>query len=151
DSKAQTDPQLALTLGIAYMQANVPEKAETYLRRVVEARPNDADALYQYGKALGLLTKFSEAIENLKKARDLATGRSEIGLELAKTYERTKNDAEAGKRYDELVAKDDVSIETRAYAGKYYVRTNQIPKAGEQGNKIVAVDPDHAAGHYLKG
>ena len=151
DGKAQTDPQLAMTLGVAYLQQGNPEKAETYLRRVVEARPSDADALYEYGKTLGLLAKFADAIEQLKKARTLAPGRSEIGLELATTYERTKNDAEAGKLYDELVARDDASIETRAHAGKYYVRTNQIPKAGEQGTKIVAADRENAAGHYLKG
>ncbi len=149
--KATTDPQLAMTLGVAYLQSSQPEKAETLLRRVVEARPTDADALYQYGKALGLTGKLPDAVENLKKARELAPGRSEIGLELAITYERMKNDEAAGALYDELVAKDDASIETRSHAGKYYVRTKQLPKAGEQGVKIVALDPDHSAGHYLKG
>ncbi len=149
--KAATDPQLAMTLGVAYLQSGQPEKAETLLRRVVEARPTDADALYQYGKALGLTGKLGEAVDSLKKARDLAPGRAEIGLELAITFERMKNDDEAGKLYDLLVAKDDASIETRSHAGKFYVRTKQLPKAGEQGAKIVATDPDHAAGHYLKG
>ncbi|CAN5806271.1 hypothetical protein BH11MYX3_BH11MYX3_04120 [soil metagenome] len=148
--KAQTDPQLAMTLGVAYLQSGDPAKAEPWLRRVVEARNTDADALYQYGKALGLLGKFAEAIENLKKARELASARTEIGLELAITYERNKNDIEAGKLYDELVARDDATIETRAHAGKFYVRTKQIAKAGEQGTKIVAADPQHAAGHFLK-
>jgi tetratricopeptide (TPR) repeat protein len=151
DDKAQTDPQLAMTLGVAYLTTGDPDKAEPYLRRVVEARPTDADALYQYGKALGLLQKFPEAIEQLKKARELAPDRAEIGLELAITYERTKNDDEAGILYDKLVESDSASIETRAHAGKFYVRTGQIPKAGQQGSKIVKSDPEHAAGHYLKG
>ena len=149
--KAQTDPQLAMTLGIAYLQAGDPTKAEPWLRRVVEARASDPDALYQYGKALGLLGKLPEALENLKKARELASSRTEIGLELAITYERNKNDTEAGKLYDELVARDDATIEARAHAGKFYVRTKQIAKASEQGTKIVAADPQHAAGHFLKG
>ena len=149
--KASTDPQLAMTLGVAYLQSSQPDKAETLLRRVIEARPTDADALYQYGKALGLTGKLPEAVESLKKALELAPGRSEIGLELAITYERMKNDDAAGKLYDQLVIKDEASIETRSHAGKFYVRTRQLPKAGEQGAKIVAVDPEHAAGHYLKG
>ncbi|MBL0218505.1 MAG: tetratricopeptide repeat protein [Myxococcales bacterium] len=149
--KAMTDPQLAMTLGVAYLQSGDPTKAEPWLRRVVEARPTDADALYQYGRVLGLLAKFPEAIESLKKARDLAPGRSEIGLELAITYERTKSDGEAAKLYDELVARDDASLETRAHAGKFYVRMKRIGDAGKEGTKIVAADPDHAAGHYLKG
>ncbi len=149
--KAQTDPSLAMTLGVAYLQAGDPTKGEPWLRRVAEARTSDPDALYQYGKALGLLGKFSEAIESLKKARQLAAPRSEIGLELAITYERNKNEAEAGKLYDELVAREDATIETRAHAGKFYVRTKQVAKAGEQGTKIVAADPQHAAGHFLKG
>ena len=149
--KAQTDPQLAFTLGVAYLQNGDPAKAEPWLRKVTEARPTDADALYQYGKSLGLLTKFPEAVQALTKARELAPGRAEIGLELAITYERMKNDDAASKLYDELVAKDEASIETRAHAGKFYVRSGKIEKAGEQGTKIVAADNEHAAGHYLKG
>ncbi|MBA3461008.1 MAG: tetratricopeptide repeat protein [Deltaproteobacteria bacterium] len=148
--KAQDEPQLAFTLGVAYLQNGDPGKAESWLRKVTDARPTDADALYQYGKALGLLTKFNEAVPALTKARELAPGRAEIGLELAITYERMKNDAAAGKLYDELVAKEDAAIETRAHAGKYYVRTGKVEKAGEQGTKIVAADNEHAAGHYLK-
>ena len=151
DSKAEEDPQLALTLGVAYLKASNPEKAEGYLRRVVTARPTDADALFAYGKALGLLTKFTEAIEQLKKARDAAPDRSEIALELAITYERNKNDAAAGAIYEELTAKPDAAIETRARAGRYFVRTGQVAKGGEQGDLIVKADPEHAAGHYLKG
>ena len=149
--KAQTDPQLALTLGVAYLQSGDPNKAEPWLRRVVEARPTDGDALYQYGKVLSLLAKFPEAIEELKKARELTPDRLEVSLELARTYERTKNDAEAGAIYDVLVKRPEVSIEIRAHAGKYFARTSQLAKAGEEGTKILAVDPEHAAGHYLKG
>jgi tetratricopeptide (TPR) repeat protein len=127
------------------------DKAEGYLRRVVEARPTDADALYQYGRALGLLGNLDAAIASFEKARALAPGRAEIGLELALTYERNRADDSAGALFGELVARDDASLEARGRAGAFYVRTHQMSKAGEQGAKIVAQDPEHAAGHYLKG
>jgi len=148
---AHGDPQLALTLGNAYLQSGAPAKAEPWLRRVIAARPTDADALYQLGKVLRRLGKGDEAIELLRKARELEPLRQEIGTELARTFELTRRDVEAAELYGKLLAEADPSLELRGHAGKFFVRTGKLAEAGEQGEKILAVDRMNAAGHYLHG
>jgi tetratricopeptide (TPR) repeat protein len=148
---ARKDPQLALTLGMAYLQADDAPSSETWLRLAVEGRPTEVEGHYQLAKALAKRGTTDEAIAELQKAIELDPKRSEIGLELARTYEAAGRAAEAGALYGKLlVAANDPSIELRARAGRLFARTNQIEKAAEQGAKILAIEPGHPAGLYLK-
>ncbi len=146
---AYKDPQLALTLANAYLQSGAPAKAEPWLRRVLDARPKDADALYQLGKVLRKQGKGIDAVDKLTQAREIEPLRAEIGLELARTYELTLRDSEAGQLYIKLLADPDPSLELRGHAGKFFVRTGKLDAAGEEGKKILALDKSSAAGHYL--
>jgi len=146
---AYKDPQLALTLGNAYLQSGAPAKAEPWLRRVIDARPKDADALYQLGKVLRMQGKGIDAVDKLTQAREIEPLRAEIGLELARTYELTRRDPEASTLYTKLLQEPDPSLELRGHAGKFFVRTGKLTEAGEQGEKILALDKLSSAGHYL--
>jgi len=149
--RADRDPRLALTLGVAYLQAGDAAKAEPWLRRVAEARPDDAEARYQLGRALRTAGKYSEALEVLSIASNLDPVRSDTGVELARTYEALGRDADAGALYAKLLAGKEPSLLLRAWAGRYFARTGAIDQAREQGTRIIAVDPDNAAGLYLEG
>jgi tetratricopeptide (TPR) repeat protein len=150
-ANAEKDPQLALTLGTAYLQTNDAGKAETWLRRTLEARPNDTEAQFQLAKALARLGKHAEAIDGLKKALDLDPQRTEIGLELARTYEASARDADALALYDKLLAiTKEPSVELRARAGRFYARTQKFEQAGEQGAKILEAQAGHPTGLFLK-
>ena len=149
---ADKDPQLALTLGMAYLQANDPAKAEPWLYKVLAARPNDAEAQFQLAKALARLGKPEEALNRLKKAADLAPTRTEIGVEIALTYESAGQDELASKTYSQLLAKtQNPSIELRARAGRFFAKRGEIDKAAEQGEKILESDKNNSVGQYLNG
>jgi tetratricopeptide (TPR) repeat protein len=148
---AEQDPRIALTLGMAYLEEGDPAKAETWLRRVVAARPNDAEARYQLGRALLKAGKSNEALEALNAALAGDPSRADIGVELAAAYEALGRDAEAGARYTKLLAVKEPSLELRARAGRYFARIGAFDKAGEQGAKLVAADVHNAAGLYLLG
>ena len=149
--KANGDPALALTLGSAYLEAGVPAKAEPWLKKAAEARPKDPEAKFQLAKALTRLIRPDEAIEELRSAIELDPMRADIGLELAKTFEAAGRDPDAGAQYDALLATKDPAVELRARAGRFYARTNQLPKAIAQSTEILRLDPTNAAGYYLKG
>ncbi len=152
EANAGADPQLALTLGIAYVRTNDAAKAEPWLRKYVEARPEEPEGEYQLAKALGQLGQTDAAINRLIKARSMAPERSEIGIELARTYERADQDDKAAEVYEDLLKNTkDPGVELRARAGKFFARRGEIDKAAEQGAKILAVAPDHLIGKYLKG
>jgi tetratricopeptide (TPR) repeat protein len=118
---------------------------------VLTTRPSDADGLYHLGKVLTALGRGDQALDTLKQAQAAAPDRLEIGLELARTYELLKRDPDAGQLYLKLLSVPQPSIELRAYAGRFFVRTGQLDRAGEQGDKILEADKMHPAGHYLKG
>jgi tetratricopeptide (TPR) repeat protein len=149
--QAERDPRLAMTLGVAYLQEGNAEKAEPWLRRVVEARPADAEARFQLGRALLKSGQHAAALEALNAAMGLDPSRSDIAVDLARTYEALGQDGEARTLYGKLLGGNDPTLELRARAGRFYARTGAIDKAGEQGAKIVAVDPSNPAGFYLKG
>ncbi|HEV7559028.1 MAG TPA: tetratricopeptide repeat protein, partial [Kofleriaceae bacterium] len=148
---AQSDPTVAMTLGVAYLEADNAQRAEPWLRHASEARPDDLGALFQLAKALAKLDRVDEAIAQLKKAREKDPDRGDIALELARTYEAAHRDDAAGAIYVKLLASKDVSIEARGWAGRYYVRRGDVAKGAEQGEEIRQVDPSNAAGLYLRG
>ncbi|HZJ70147.1 MAG TPA: tetratricopeptide repeat protein, partial [Planctomycetota bacterium] len=148
---AEREPHLAMTLGVAYLQQGNAAKAEPWLRRVVEARPSDAEARFQLGRARLSNGHPEDALESLKAALGLDPARADIGLELARTYEALGRDADASGLYTKLIAAKEPSLELRARAGRFFARTGALDKAGEQGAKIIEIDPHDAAGLYLKG
>ncbi|MBS1123989.1 MAG: Tetratricopeptide 2 repeat protein, partial [Deltaproteobacteria bacterium] len=150
-TNATKDPLLALALGMAYLQSGDAAQAEPWLRRAVEGRSKDVEPHYQLAKALAKLSHPEEAIQELQKASDLDPKRTEIGLELARTYEAAGRDTDAATLYGKLLAAaKDPSIELRARAGRFFARTSKIEQAVEQGTQILLVDPGHAAGLFLK-
>jgi tetratricopeptide (TPR) repeat protein len=150
-AQAAHEPRLALTLGVAYLQQGDAAKAEPWLRRAVAARPNDAEARFQLGRALLRSDNHKDALEALNAALTLDPSRRDIAGDLARTYEALGRDTEAGALYTKLLAGKEPGIELRARAGRFFARTGALDKAGEQGSKILEVDPRNTAGLYLRG
>src|SRR5262249_40656933 len=139
--QAARDPQLALTLGISYLQASNADKAEPWLRRAVDGLAKNAEARFQLGRALLLLDRPQEARETLRPALAPAPRGPDTPAELAHSYEALQSDRDAAALYGKLLAGPDPGLELRARAGRFYARTGAIDKAAEQGEKILAVDP----------
>jgi predicted Zn-dependent protease len=148
---AERDPELAMTVGVAFLHVGNSAKAAVWLRRVVSARPEDADGWFQLGRALLGTAEHDEAQKALVTAHARAPARADIGLELARCYEALGRESDARQLYSQLLAAPDPSLELRGRAGRFYARTGELDKAGEQGALIVRADPNHAAGLYLKG
>jgi tetratricopeptide (TPR) repeat protein len=149
--EAERDPWLALRLGMAYLQGGAVDKAEPWLRRAADARPDDAEAWFQLGRALLAAGKHEAALDALSAAHSLEPGRADIGVAVARTLETLGRDRDAGLLYTKLLTAAEPSLELRGRAGRFFARTGAFDKAGEQGAKIVDADPSNAAGLYLKG
>ncbi len=151
ETQAEKDPQIALALGSAYLRAADATKAEPWLRKFVEARPDDAEGQFQLAKALARLDRTDDAITRLNRAIELAPKRPEFLIELARTYERAKQDESAATIYAKLLKEHaDPSVEMRASAGRFFSRRGEKEKAAEQGEAILKVVPNHTAGLFLK-
>jgi tetratricopeptide (TPR) repeat protein len=149
--RASDDPQLAITLGAAYLQAGNAAKAEELLKRAVAMRENDIDARVLLGKALAKLSRTDEAIEQLTAALKLDPTRTDIALERARTLELANRAPDASTAYDKILADPAVPMIARIYAGKFWARQGDFQKAAALADPILLADGSSAAGHYLKG
>ncbi|ACY19336.1 tetratricopeptide repeat protein [Haliangium ochraceum] len=151
ERRAASDAAASVALGIRYMRANAWTDAETWLRKALELEPGDVDAQFQLGQVLASLERYDEAFEMLKSAAEAAPERSDIGLRLAIQYEKLDRDEEAAAAYEQLLSTSSPTVDTLARAGRFYARQGQTDKAGEIGERILAIKDTAAAGHYLLG
>ncbi|HTJ45356.1 MAG TPA: tetratricopeptide repeat protein [Kofleriaceae bacterium] len=149
-AKAQSDPAMAVTLGVAYMQSGAPDKAEPFLQAAVNARPKDPEALFQLATAQAQQGKRDASLATRQRAFDVNPTRLDIGGALAHDYEDAGKDDKAGEMYDKLVASPDVTADIRERAGRFWARTGDMKKAGAQGELLLKDDPENAAGLYLQ-
>src|SRR5207244_6905534 len=91
--QAARDPQLALMLGIGYLEAGNPDKAEPWLRHAAQAHPKDPEPRFQLGRALLRAGRADAALEALHEALALDPERADIGGDLAHAYEALGRDA----------------------------------------------------------
>jgi tetratricopeptide (TPR) repeat protein len=150
-SKAESDASMAFTLGVAYLRTGNPGAAEKWLRMVIATRPTDIEAHFQLGEALSQQSRKEESLAILRKAFELDSGRVDVGLELARNYEESNRHQDATAMYEKLLAGTDVSVDLRGRAGRFYARIGQPDKAKEQGEEILKIEDNHAAGLFLRG
>ncbi|MBK9035166.1 MAG: tetratricopeptide repeat protein [Myxococcales bacterium] len=147
---AEQDPALAITLGVAYLNAGGPAQAERWLRSAIEKRPAEVEAHFQLAEALRRQGKQDEAVATLVKAFELDPTRIDLGVELARGFEAAHRDADAAELYKKLLALKDVTVETQVRAGRFFARTGDITTARGLGDALLAVTPDHPTGQFLK-
>ena len=149
--RAKDDAALSKALGIAYLGADDPAKAELFLRRSVDLKGDDVETHLELAKALSKLKRTEDALQQLKAAQQIDPSRADIALEIARTLEDAGRDDEAAAAYQKLLAAKDPPIQARVRAGRFLARTHDIKGAAAQADAILAAEPDNAAGHYLKG
>ena len=149
-ARAAEDPAVAIALGVAYLSAGVPVQSEAWLRTALERRPRDVEAHFQLAEALRRQGKQDEAVATLMKSFDLDPSRVDLGLELARGFEAAGRDADAATLYRRLLDGRDVAVDVRVRAGRFFARTKDLAAARAQGDAILAVEPDNAAGLFLK-
>jgi tetratricopeptide (TPR) repeat protein len=149
---AREDPDLALTLGSAYLAAGQVDVAAETFRGVLARRPDDAEARFQLGHALLAQGKLVEAVEALRTAYDIDPSREDIGLGLARTLETSGRGRDAVVAYQKMLGGErKPSVNVRAQAGRAFARLGLASEAAAQGDAIRHEDPRHPAGLFLLG
>jgi tetratricopeptide (TPR) repeat protein len=152
--EAEGDAFLANTLGLAYLSAGNLEKAESWFRGALAVEPRNVDAHANLGVALEQKGDLPGALAELETAYKIDPTREDVAISLAVAYERARRTDAAEKLY--LAMLDDKNgrvptIAGRAAAGRFYARQGDAAKAGALGDAILAEDPNHAAGLFLRG
>jgi tetratricopeptide (TPR) repeat protein len=152
EAKADQTPSIAIAIGVGYLGAGDPARAESWLRKAVAAAKDsdEIDARFQLAEALSQQHKTDEALAMLQSAFDRDDSRIDVGLQLALRYEEAGRGAEAALMYDKLLPKPAVTIDLRGRAGRFYARLGQIDKARAQGEEILKLEDDNPTGLFLR-
>jgi len=153
EDKAGAVPSIAIALGVGYLAAGDPARAEAWLRKAVAAaKDNDEiDARFQLAEALARQHKTDEALAMLQSAFDRDDSRLDVGLQLALRYEQAGRLDDASLMYDKMLPKPDVTIDLRGRAGRFYARRGLTDKARQQGEEILKLEATHPTGLFLRG
>jgi tetratricopeptide (TPR) repeat protein len=152
--EAEGDAYLANTLGHAYLSAGNIEKAEAWFRGAIAVEPKNVDAHANLGEALERKGDLPGAIAELELAYKIEPTRESVTIQLAQAYERARRQGDAEKLYLGLLDDKNGRVPTiagRAAAGRFYAHQGDAAKAGALGDAILAEDPNHAAGLFLRG
>ncbi len=149
--RAKSDPNIAVSLGVAYLGASDPVAAEQTFRAALEQRPGDVEARFQLGQALLAQKRNDEGLAAIKAAYDADGGREDIGLSLAVAYEERQRFQDAAALYKSLLSSEEPSLNVKARAGRYFARHGAGARAIALGEELLVAQPKHPAGLFLLG
>ncbi len=95
---------LYIDVSVIYLKWNKLQKAEQYARKAVELDSNDYLANYNYGKALFMLEKYSEALRYFEKACMGNLAFPQWFVDLGVTYYQNKMFDEAVQSYQRAIS-----------------------------------------------
>ena len=135
----RTMPQLSKALGVAYLGADDPAKAEHFLRRAVEMKGDDIETHLELAKALSKLQAHDDALEQLKAAQQTrSVARRYRARDRAHVRGRERPRRRGDGRVPEAARAKDPPVQARVRAGRFLARKGDIKTAAAQGDPILA-------------
>ena len=144
-----------LETGRAQFEKKEYARAEATLRAVVEAEPDNIDAVHYLGMALIEQKKYKDAEGVLEKA---ARGHAPVRVDLAKAqmYQerldpalRTLEEAETDLKAGEKDTKTEAEIHLTR--GMILLKRDKFADAAKELNRTLELEPKNAYGHYYMG
>jgi len=137
-------------LGLAYMAAGAPEKAEEAFLKAIDLVPEEAEALTNYGTFLIRVGRPEDAIPVLKKASESLTYRKPAipMSNLGYAYHLLDRNTEALATLDDAIRRAPNLCQARFNRGLVLDSLDQKPRALDDFEAVVQLCGDEAAGAY---
>lgn len=130
-------------MALVCKKENQPEQAESFFQRAIEATPNNAEAINNYGNLLHQLGREEEALQTYKKAAAARTGYAEPYFNMALIHQATKTHADAVTALEKALAiKPDDPRFTNAL-GVSFKELDRLDDAVEAYGRALKVSPRH--------
>jgi tetratricopeptide (TPR) repeat protein len=135
-------------LGIAYLDQQQYAEAIHAFGKVVDLRPEYADAYTNIGLTNISWEKYGSARQSLQKALALAPNNARALYYLALVERRVGNSGAEIADLREVIAQYPQSRDARRELGETYRRQNKYTESRVQFEALQAIDPDDVAAHY---
>ncbi len=119
------------TLADAYLQAKLPENASEISNVVLHKFPEDVDTHLWYAKIAKSLSRDSEAIKVLKRAKEIAPDRQDILVALGKTYYEAGNNDLAHSTFADIAGNQNAGVDELRTAAEFLLKLNDNALAAD--------------------
>ena len=120
-------------------------------RKVVELKPNEAEAYYNIGVILSAQKRFEEATDSFQRAVKLKPGLAEAHGKLGNALKERGRLDEAAASYRRAIKIDPASAEVHSNLGTVLKAQGQIDEALSCYRRAIALKPDFALAWYNLG
>jgi tetratricopeptide (TPR) repeat protein len=134
----------------AYRSAQY-ERAESLLRGIVDAQPDNAKASYLLGAALLEQNKMDEAEPRLSRALELNYAQDQVKVALGRIYLQRQQHDRALALLNEAQAANAENVEAYLYRGVARANRNEFGDAVNDLEKAIQMQPVNAKAHYYAG
>lgn len=135
---------------LSYTQEDLPRALE-WLDKALEVNINNHKALAYRGRVLIELGRYSEAIRDLDKARELNSKSAFVYYLLADAYARGKDLTNALRAADQAVKLDPEEPDYRRFRGELRCRAGQLPGAIDDLTAVLKADPRNQEARFWRG
>lgn len=135
---------------VALLQQD-PEKALAYLIRAKRAQPDNAEVLFEFGKACLELDLVDDALPALQKASDLRPGNDSYKYVLASAQVSKKQYEVARKLLEGLLAKHPNDPDLNYVLGSLLFLEVKFDEAAKYLSRSVQLRPNQSAAYYYLG
>jgi tetratricopeptide (TPR) repeat protein len=137
--------------GMEKFRARDYAQAESELRAVVEAEPENAEALRVLGLTLVRQGKSGDALPFLEKAASASPDSASVKLALADAYAAEKQYDKAGEMIDAAASQQGDHMDLPYYRGMLAVLKKQYKDAVPALEEAIKHDPENAYAYYYAG
>jgi tetratricopeptide (TPR) repeat protein len=150
-SDAESSRKMAKAIASLYAKTGESRKAEKIFTDIIKESPKDANSYDLYAYFLESEGRYSEALENYKKAYQLDPNNSGIAFRLGNTYfelDRYREAVEFFKKAKESFSDD---IEIIKKLAESYTELGEYNKAIEEYKSIIKIIPRHVSSRIQIG
>ena len=135
--------RLQSLMGDIYMEEDFYEGAEERYNLSLRSDPKRLKAMVGLANSLEAQGKNAEAVEKIKKAKELAPNDDKVLKSSAAINLSARKLAAANKEIETLMSKDQDDVETLDLAGQYYICSDDEASAQKCYKKIENFDPSY--------
>ena len=142
------DPAYMLGYGIAWLRKGDLFEAEKVFRKLIQLQPNSEPAQVHLGYVLLNQKKYDEARLWLEKSARGAAPIPEVFYYLGLVAQEQNDDAKAIGLFEKAVQKLPNYAHARIALGSSYIKLRNYPRAKEELETAVKLDPEEPTAHY---
>jgi predicted O-linked N-acetylglucosamine transferase (SPINDLY family) len=141
----------ALAIAIQYHQAGKLQSAGEIYKQVLQANPNQPDALYLFGVLAHDVGNEEIAIEFIRRAIQLKGDSAEASYNLGGAYSNLKRNTEAIACYRQALTFNPSFAEAHFNLGNVLRRIGELSEATDCYQRTIGLKPDFVDGHVNLG